>query len=183
MNSVPLPLVERAAYHEAGHLVMARELGIRIDCLRMPAAGVQVHASRFASLNELYSLDSGNDREKRLAVQKYVRFLLAGPAAVMLRLEEHHGVNDASLHRTRFRSHWLARALARGDSDLDVAYSLLLAWGSASQENKLEETFQDYWKLAVASFQYPTLWRRVQRFALHLVQVAPVSMEDKQDRV
>jgi hypothetical protein len=91
----------------------------------------------------------------------------------LLRLESHHGITDTSLNRTRFRTNWLARALARSDADLDVAYSLLLAWGRVAPQKDLDEEFQPYWRLALAAYEHPTLWRRVQRLAICLINHIP----------
>jgi hypothetical protein len=181
LNNSALPLAERAAYHEAGHLVMARELRIRIDSARMPAPYATAHASLFASLNELCDLSSGNDREKRLAVQAYARVLLAGTAAILLRLEKHHGITATSTNRTRFRKAWLARELARGNADMDLVYSLLLGWGKARQDKDLDEEFHPFWQLALASYEYPTMWRRVQRLALGLLHANPPRQESRRE--
>jgi hypothetical protein len=178
VNNTALTLAERAAYHEAGHLVMARELGIRVDALRMPAAGATMHASiRFAERTP--RLSKRQHREKQLAIQRYIRFLLAGPVAVILRLEEHHGIGEASVNRSRFRKTWLERAIGRSDADLDAVYSLLLGWGRASPTRDLDEEFQPYWQLALASYEYPTLWHRVRRAAQYLLANAHSTTEPR----
>jgi hypothetical protein len=169
LNYSPLPLQERAAFHEAGHVVMARELGIPVVAVTLPADLGPRHASQFAALNDLHTLVSPKEREKQFAIQRYVRFLLAGPAAILIRLERHHDIQETSVGRTGFRKRWLRQQLARNDADVDHAYSLILAWLCIGEKNHLEDRFQDLWSRAIETYELPTLWRQVELEAQRLI--------------
>jgi len=53
---------------------------------------------------------------------------MAGPAAELLRLELHHGLDRRSAGRTRFHRHWLQRRQARPDAALDWAFSIVMGF-------------------------------------------------------
>lgn len=175
----PAPCRFRAAYHEAGHVVMARELGMRIDEIRLPRDLGRRHASRFETLAEMYDLHSPNEREIRLTVRRYLKFLLAGPAAIMLMLEHDRGLTGLSPHRAGFRKRWLRSVIHKNDADIDYAYGLIAGWICFGEYTNVPEVFQQFWERAVEAFEHRSLWRRVERVANRLA--ADENSGDRQD--
>jgi hypothetical protein len=138
--------------------------------LTLPTAAIAGHASQFVRLNELYRLDSANHSHIAAVVRKYVKFLLAGPAAAMLYLEKVRGLDEFSPHRPRFRETILDRYVTRNDPDIDVAYSLVLAWLCTPKRPDLQANFRDHWSRTIDTLEYVTLWRRVERIADRLLR-------------
>ncbi|MBA4107541.1 MAG: hypothetical protein C0485_17530 [Pirellula sp.] len=164
LNYAPLAPDESRAYREAGHAVMARELAL--PCHR--ADGAPRH--QFATFRD-YCREATQRGEPPLApIRSYIRFLMAGPAAELLRLELHHGLDRRSAGRTRFRRHWLQRRQARPDAAIDWAFSIVMGWFCHGRQRIAAERFEEFWNAAVEAYQYPTLWRAVEQTAAELVR-------------
>ncbi len=155
---------EARAYREAGHAVMARELGL--PCHRPDG----MPHYQFATFRD-YCRQSAKDRELPLVpVRNFVRFQLAGPAAELLRLELHHGLDRRSAGRNRFRSHWLRRRQARPDPAIDWVFSIVLGWFTNGRQRNVAHRFEEFWNSALEAYQYPTLWRAVEQTATDLLR-------------
>ena len=156
MNDTPMPARELRAYRVAGHAVMARELGILCETLGD-------RHFRFGTFGEHCA--QATKELPYVPVRNYVRFLLAGPAAELLRLERHHDLDHRAPGRTRFRRHWLLRRQAKPDPALDWAFSIVLGWFGGGRTRNAAQVFDDHWNAAVEAYQYPTLWKDVDRIA------------------
>jgi hypothetical protein len=162
VNYSPIPAHQLEAYRAAGHAVMARELGLPCDSLD----DGQRHF-RFGTLWD-YCEQSTNSLP-HVPVRNYVRFLMAGPAAELLRLERHHGIDHRSPGRTRFRRHFLLRRQARPDPALDRAFSIVMGWFGGGRRRNGAEVFDDHWNAAIEAYQYPTLWKEVEQTATEVL--------------
>ena len=84
MNYASLAPDELRTYREAGHAVMARELAL--SCHRADDA----LRHQFATFRD-YCREAAQQGEPPLTpIRSYIRFLMAGPAAELLRLELYH---------------------------------------------------------------------------------------------
>ncbi|BBO35226.1 hypothetical protein [Lacipirellula parvula] len=158
MNYTPMHAHEMRAYRVAGHAVMARELGVLCETL-----GDGDRHYRFETF-----FDHCQQAAKNLPyapVRNYVRFLMAGPAAELLRLERHHSIDHRAPGRTRFRQHWLLRRQAKPDPALDWAFAIVMGWFGGGRTRNAAEVFDDHWRSAIEAYQYPTLWKDVDRIA------------------
>ena len=160
MNHTPLPAHELRAYRVAGHAVMARELGVLCETLGDGDFRFGTFCEHCAPAAQALPL---------VPVRNYVRFLMAGPAAELLRLERHHALDQHTPGRTRFRRHWLLRRQAKPDPTLDWAFSIVLGWFGGGRTRSADEVFEDHWNAVVEAYQYPTLWKDVERIAQEIL--------------
>ena len=160
MNYTPLPAHELRAYRVAGHAVMARELGVLCETLGDGDFRFGSFCEHCAPATKALPL---------VPVRNYVRFLMAGPAAELLRLERHHALDQHTPGRTRFRRHWLLRRQAKPDPALDWAFSIVLGWFGGGRTRNADEVFEDHWNAVVEAYQYPTLWKDVERIAQEIL--------------
>jgi hypothetical protein len=87
----------------------------------------------------------------------------------MMQVERRLGYGAFSPHHARFRWERRRRLLLRNDADVDFAYSLVMAWTAAENEAAIKEKLLTFWDRTVEAFEYPSLWRRVDRIAKRLL--------------
>ena len=91
MNKESVPPLERLAYHEAGHVLMAIDKRIEVFELTIPNRALR-RRSKFGTLASLGNLASYHWPDACRILDRYVMFRLAGPAAECARIERQHGM-------------------------------------------------------------------------------------------
>lgn len=155
---------------------MAFEKGIAIRELALRPKRPHA-ASTFASLEEVQQCraDLG---DRRATAWRYIEFRLAGPAAELVRLEKHHGIQPDDPVRWGFRKRWLDRRWAEPSADFDTAYSLAVGWMFLKTPEAVRRYIEDRAERIREAFSYHAAWRQIERLAAELVRKSRLNAEE-----
>jgi hypothetical protein len=90
-------------------------------------------------------------------------FRLVGPAAELIRIERHHGVDPGSAVQFGLRQRFTQKRWGDSQVDFDSAYSLLMAWTCADTPAATMHRVNHYWTRACETFGYGLMWGAVER--------------------
>ena len=177
MNNESLPHKVRLAYHEVGHAVMAIEKQIEVYELTIPSRK-NMRKSRFAMLGELHNLRSPHWPDLCRAVDRYVLFRLAGPAAEWTRLEKHHALAPGSDEQIRLRDRFRGERVFKSQVDFDASYAFLTAWMFAENGAEVNQLVDRYWLQACDAWGYGLMWAKVEQIARALLANGSLMREE-----
>jgi hypothetical protein len=158
---------------------MAIDKQIDIHELALPSRKY-MRRSRFALIGDLHNLASYNWTEICRAVDRYVLFRLAGPAAEWTRLEKHHDLSPGSDEQVRLRQRFCRERIFASHADFDVSYGLLTAWMFTENAAEADGLLIRYWQRACDGLGYGPMWHKVQQIALSLMDRGSLSREEVQ---
>ena len=167
-----------AAWHEAGHALVAWNFGLKLHTVTLDAVPAGTMRPRIAPMVETCELTKPKLVATMREVERHVVFRLAGVIGELLRTQKEHAARYGLASPQRLSRKWLMKLRTCDEPDLDFAYATVFAWLSGKSDP--EPTLVSLWGRTERLLREPKNRWRLTQLAERLMKVRQMTGEEIQ---